>query len=97
SKTDLDQYKAAWQNPATLRTMINWYRAYKYSKLALKRINVQTLILWGKKDTFLLPGMAEKSNLMCAKGKLIVLEDLSHWLHHEKPAQVNQLILNFIS
>ncbi len=97
SKAELAQYKAAWQNPATVKTMINWYRAYKYSKLALKRIHVSTLILWGKKDAFLLPDMAEKSNLMCAKGKLIVLEDATHWLHHEKAAQVNQLMLNFIS
>ncbi|MGI4750328.1 MAG: alpha/beta fold hydrolase [Janthinobacterium lividum] len=97
SKADLDQYKAAWQNPATVRTMINWYRAYKYSKLALKRVSVPTLILWGKKNTFLLPEMAEKSNLLCAKGKLIVLEDASHWLHHEKAAQVNQLMLNFLN
>lgn len=97
SKAELNQYKAAWQNPATVGSMINWYRAYKYSKPALKRISVPTLMLWGKKDTFLLPGMAEKSNLMCTKGKLIVLEEASHWLHHEKAAKLNQLILNFIA
>ncbi|MGI4022794.1 MAG: alpha/beta fold hydrolase [Janthinobacterium lividum] len=97
SRHDLSQYKTAWQNPATVATMINWYRAYKYSKPALKRISVPTLILWGEKDKFLLPAMAEKSNLLCAKGKLIMLEDATHWLHHEKATKVNQLIFNFIS
>ncbi len=95
-RSDIAQYKAAWRNPGALKAMVNWYRAYKSSKPAQKRILVPTLILWGKKDKFLLSEMAEKSNLLCAKGKLIVLEDATHWLHHEKSARVNQLILNFI-
>ena len=96
SRTDIDQYKAAWQNSTTVKTMINWYRAYKFSKLSLKRITVPTLILWGKKDAFLLHAMAEKSRQMCTAGKLVVLEDASHWLHHEKAEQVNQYIFDFV-
>ena len=93
---EMAQYKAAWRNPGAVKTMINWYRAYKYSRPRLKRINIPTLILWGTQDKFLLPEMAQKSNLLCAKGKLILLEDNTHWLHHEKAAKVNQLILNFL-
>ncbi|MVN23160.1 alpha/beta fold hydrolase [Mucilaginibacter arboris] len=96
SNQELAQYKSAWRNPGALKAMINWYRAYKYSKPALKKISIPTLILWGKKDKFLLPQMAEKSNLLCARGKLIMLEDATHWLHHEKAAKVNRLILNFL-
>lgn len=96
SKQEIAQYKTAWRNPGAVKAMINWYRASKYSHPALKRINVPTLILWGKKDKFLLPEMAEKSHLLCARGKLTVIEDATHWLHHEKPEKVNQLIFNFI-
>lgn len=96
SKQEMAQYKAAWRNPGALKAMINWYRAYKYSHPTLKRVSLPTLILWGKKDAFLLPELAEKSNLLCARGKLIMIEDATHWLHHEKAAKVNQLILNFI-
>ncbi|MGI4728771.1 MAG: alpha/beta fold hydrolase [Janthinobacterium lividum] len=96
SRQEMAQYKAAWRNPGALKAMINWYRAYKYSKPEMKRIVIPTLIIWGEKDKFLLPEMAQKSNLMCAKGKLVLIEDATHWLHHEKSAKVNQLILNFL-
>lgn len=96
SKEEIAQYKAAWQPLGTLKAMINWYRAYKYSNPTLKRIIVPTLIIWGEKDKFLLPQMAEKSNLLCDRGKLILLPDATHWLHHEKSAKVNQLVLNFL-
>lgn len=96
SRQEILQYKSAWSKPGTVKAMINWYRAYKYSKPSFKHIHLPTLILWGKKDKFLLPQMAEKSNLLCSKGKLILLEDATHWLHHEKSAKVNQLILNFL-
>ncbi len=96
SKLEMTQYKMAWRNPGAVKSMVNWYRAYKYSKPALKRISIPTLILWGEKDKFLLPEMAAKSNLLCAKGKLIMIDDARHWLHHEKAAKVNQLILNFL-
>jgi pimeloyl-ACP methyl ester carboxylesterase len=96
SRQEMAQYKIAWRNSGALKAMINWYRAYKYSKPLLKRVHVPTLILWGKKDKFLLPQMAEKSSLQCSKGKLIMIEDATHWLHHEKAAKVNQLIFNFL-
>ena len=96
TRLEIGQYKAAWRQPGAVRAMINWYRAYKYSKPAYKRIQIPTLILWGTQDKFLLPQMAGKSNMLCAKGKLIYIDDATHWLHHEKAAKVNQLILNFL-
>ncbi len=35
SKLEMAQYKTAWRNPSAVKSMINWYRAYKYSKPAL--------------------------------------------------------------
>ncbi|RYE17933.1 MAG: alpha/beta hydrolase [Sphingobacteriaceae bacterium] len=95
SISEIDAYKSAWQNPGAVKAMINWYRAYEYSRPMMKRIIVPTLIIWGENDKFLLPEMAAKSNLMCTKGKLVMIE-ATHWLHHEKPAEINQLILNFL-
>lgn len=96
TRPELMQYKAAWHQPGAVKAMINWYRAYKYSHPAMKRIHLPTLILWGTRDKFLLPQMAGKSNMLCAKGKLIYIDDATHWLHHEKAAKVNMLILNFL-
>lgn len=96
TRFEITQYKVAWRQPGAIKAMINWYRAYKYSHPALKRIHIPTLILWGTRDKFLLPQMAGKSNMLCSKGKLIYIDDATHWLHHEKAAKVNQLILNFL-
>lgn len=96
SNSEMAAYKAAWQNSGSVKAMINWYRAYKYSKPQMNRIVVPVLIIWGEKDKFLLPDMAAKSNLMCSHGTVMMLKNATHWLHHEKPAEINQLILDFM-
>jgi epoxide hydrolase 4 len=41
--------------------------------------------------------LAHKSIEKCSNGELFVLDDLTHWLHHEDPERVNALILEFLS
>jgi pimeloyl-ACP methyl ester carboxylesterase len=97
SEEDMRHYKTAWQQKGALTAMINWYRAYKYSARDITReVTIPTLLLWGKQDTFLTYTMAEPSIDKCTNGKLIYLEDATHWLHHEKPDEVDSYIYNFI-
>jgi pimeloyl-ACP methyl ester carboxylesterase len=94
---DLAAYREAWQQPGALTSMIHWYRAFKHSQLYLdKEVNVPTLMIWGKKDAFLGAEMAEPSVARCTKGKLIFLEEATHWLHHEQADKVNREILAFL-
>ena len=94
---NLAAYREAWRQPGALSGMLNWYRAFKYTGLNLKRnVEVPTLMLWGKKDAALGAEMAEPSIAKCTTGKLIFLKDATHWLHHEQPEQVNQEILAFL-
>ncbi|MFD3001666.1 alpha/beta fold hydrolase [Pontibacter toksunensis] len=98
SEAEIARYKAAWQQPQALTAMINWYRAYKYNKLDVTReVTVPTLLIWGMKDTFLNHTMAQPSIEKCTDGQLKFMYDATHWLHHEKPDEVNRLILDFIS
>ncbi|WP_158828534.1 alpha/beta fold hydrolase [Mucilaginibacter lacusdianchii] len=93
SKQDMQRYQQAWQQPYALTAMINWYRAFKQDAAkSYTQIHVPTLIIWGKKDTTLSVEMAKQSIDFCLKGKLVLLDDATHWLHHEKPNEVNQLI-----
>ena len=95
--TDITQYKIAWRRKGAITAMINWYRAFKYNPAtAADLIVVPTLLIWGKKDFFLEAEMAPLSVEKCQTGKLVFISDATHWLHHEKPEEVNQLILNFI-
>jgi pimeloyl-ACP methyl ester carboxylesterase len=97
---DLKQYRQAWQQKNALRSMINWYRAaVRYRNPAATfthKINMPTLILWGEKDKFLKKEMARKSLKYCQNGQLYYIPDATHWVHHEKPTLVNELIEDFI-
>ncbi|QMU27623.1 alpha/beta fold hydrolase [Adhaeribacter radiodurans] len=96
-KEQLELYKTAWRQPGALTAMINWYRAYKYNLVTTTDlITVPTLLLWGKKDAFLITEMAQPSIDQCRNGKLKFINEATHWLHHEKPDLINQSILAFI-
>jgi pimeloyl-ACP methyl ester carboxylesterase len=101
TKADIGQYIQAWQQQNAIPSMINWYRAaVRYRNPAVlfnHKIDVPTLILWGEKDRFLKKEMAIKSLSYCQKGKLYLIPDATHWVHHEKSQLVNELIAEFIS
>jgi pimeloyl-ACP methyl ester carboxylesterase len=79
-----------------MRSMINWYRAFKLNQMNTDLdVTLPVLIIWGTKDSFLSTSMAQESLQRCKNGKLVLLEQASHWLHHEEPGRVNSLILNF--
>ena len=50
---------------------------------------------WG--DRFLLSSMAEPGIAICEQGRLVHLPEASHWLQHEAPERVNELILEFLA
>lgn len=93
---EIHAYKKAWQQPYALTAMINWYRAFVFDATkTYHQITVPTLIIWGKRDATLSAAMAKDSVARCINGKLVMIDDATHWLHHEKPDVVNRLILDF--
>jgi len=99
SSEDLDRYRVAWSQPGALTAMINWYRALLRHRpdfaAAGSRVTVPTRILWGMRDEFLLSAMAHASLKYCDRGELIELPEATHWIHHEEPERVNQLLIEF--
>ena len=97
SADDLVQYRAAWSQPGALTAMINWYRAlFRFSaRFPDRTVHVPTRILWGGRDAFLLSEMANESLRYCAKGELCTFANASHWLQHEEPARVSELLIDF--
>jgi pimeloyl-ACP methyl ester carboxylesterase len=97
SEEDLAQYRAAWSQPGALTAMINWYRAlFRHrTKFPDRTVHVPTRILWGERDAFLLAEMAHESLRYCEKGELFAFADASHWLQHEEPARVSELLIDF--
>ncbi len=100
SNSDLKQYCKAWSRINALKSMINWYRARRRTgtnKTRKPRIDVPTLLIWGTKDAFLGRKMAQPSIDWCNKGRLVLIEEASHWVHHEEPNRVNSLISGFLN
>ena len=109
SADEIRQYEQAWAIPGAATAMINWYRASYRASLATTmgallhrrpiptpHITVPTLILWGKRDAFLIPELAEAMLKACPNGRLEYFPDASHWLPTEQPTEVSQRILEFI-
>jgi len=97
SPEDLAQYRAAWSHPGALTAMINWYRALFRTRIKFpdKTVRVPTRILWGERDAFLLPEMAQESLRYCTSAELFTFASATHWLQHEEPARISELLIDF--
>lgn len=98
TEQDLVEYRRAWSTPGALTAMLNWYRAVQAKEAAQKPeklIDVPAQILWGNDDKFGVPQLAEMSCQLCSHATVHHL-DATHWIQHDEPDQVNQLILNFL-
>jgi pimeloyl-ACP methyl ester carboxylesterase len=97
SSEDLALYRSAWSQPGALTSMINWYRAaFRYrAKFPDSTVHIPTRILWGERDAFLLSDMAHDSLRYCDSAELYTFANASHWLQHEEPARVSELLIDF--
>ncbi|WP_055562279.1 alpha/beta fold hydrolase [Hymenobacter sp. AT01-02] len=96
---DLRQYVAAWSQPGAPTGMINWYRAaFRKAGQVGKagKITLPVRILWGRKDAFLEPVLAQLSAEQCEQVELTYVDHATHWLHQEEPDAVNSLLLRFL-
>ena len=99
SDSDLKYYREAWAQPGATTAMLNWYRAYVQCPPAPPsswQVRVPTLIQWGANDVALTRQMAEDSLAYCDDGRLILYDDATHWLQHDKPQAVNARLVEFL-
>jgi pimeloyl-ACP methyl ester carboxylesterase len=96
---DLAQYRQAWSQPGALRGMIHWYRAALRKAPKVKReqarVKIPLLLIWGAKDKFLGRELIQPSLELCDQGRLELIEEATHWVHHEEPARVNRVLTEF--
>ncbi|HKL88262.1 MAG TPA: alpha/beta hydrolase [Salinibacter sp.] len=100
SVADLAAYRQAWRQPGRLRGMLHWYRAA--ARRALRGspsdapVNAPTLVLWGARDVALSQQMAAPSADLCRDGRLVVLENATHWVQHDAPDTVTHHLLDHL-
>jgi pimeloyl-ACP methyl ester carboxylesterase len=97
SAEDLARYRTAWSQPGALTAMINWYRAAFRTRVTFPdpTVHVPTRILWGERDAFLIADMARESLAYCTSAELLGFANATHWLQHEEPARVSELLIEF--
>ncbi|UWS78455.1 alpha/beta hydrolase [Phaeobacter sp. G2] len=104
----LHAYKAEWARPGRLQAMVNWYRASPLQvakpgqpiampALPLARLTVPQphLLLWGDGDTALLPETTLGLEEFAPQLTRITIAGCDHWLHHQKPKDLAEAILNW--
>jgi epoxide hydrolase 4 len=86
-------YLEAWRRRGALTGGLNYYRAPGWAAMVAahqrERIQVPTLVLWGERDRYLLPGNLDGLQECVPQLRLVRFPTATHWLVHEQPAQVN--------
>ena len=98
SDAEIAEYAVALHKPGAATAMLNYYRAMK-AAVGLEltgKIAADTLLIWGDKDKALPPFLTEGTDRQVA-GKLRIehLAEASHWVHHDEPDKVNELLIEF--
>jgi pimeloyl-ACP methyl ester carboxylesterase len=97
SEEELDAYREDWQRAGALTGMLNWYRALPlHMPVPTGRVQIPVRVLWGDRDTYLDPELAELGAEMCEKARVTHFSDATHWLHHEEPEKVNEALRRFL-
>ena len=92
----LDVYREAWRRPGALTGMLNWYRALFLDEPktpAPRSLKPPTLVLWGDRDDFAVPKLADDSVALCANASLRRLPLATHWIIHDAPEVVRDALL----
>lgn len=101
SESDLATYERAWAREGALTAMINYYRAFVRGArqsigLLGRRIERPVLVLWGERDRYLGPELAEPPAELVPSCRVVRYPGVSHWVQHEKADEVNRELVGFL-
>jgi pimeloyl-ACP methyl ester carboxylesterase len=98
---DIERYIEAWSQPGASTATINYYRAAarrtpRAIEARLRPVEAPTLVIWGERDRYLGAELAEPDRADVPNLQEVVrLPDASHWVHHDQPERVSQLLVDF--
>lgn len=95
----LDCYAEAWHKGGSLTAMLNYYRALRLGapSATISHIDPPVLIIWGTNDRFLERHGMEGALELSGDGRFTAIEGATHWMHLERPGQINAAIGDFLS
>ncbi len=98
----IDEYWKAFTDDERRLAHLDLYRSGDFEKLepyegALARLNVPALILWGGRDGFASPRMAERFNAELPGSEVAMLEDAGHFVWEDDPRETSELLVEFLA
>lgn len=110
TEADRTAYLEAWAQPGALTGGLNFYRAARVGPPAPGEaprsfagdlsglvVKVPTLVIWGEKDTALLPENLDGLDRVVSDLTVRRVADGTHWVAHEQPALVNRYLREFLA
>jgi pimeloyl-ACP methyl ester carboxylesterase len=101
---DVERYVADLSRPGALTAALNWYRANVAPHLELRggpavpAVAAPTLGIWSSGDNYLTEDrMLRSAGHVTGPWRYERIEGASHWLQLDRPAQVNELLLDFLT
>ena len=105
------QYLADWSQPGGMLPMLNWYKASKimvpppgarvplpdFLLRAFPKIDVPTLVIWGMKDSALLPVQLEGLDQLVDDLRIVRLPEAGHFVPWEAGEQVASALRDFLA
>jgi epoxide hydrolase 4 len=111
TQEDCEAYLEAWSQPGAITGGLNYYRAAHIGPVTAEggpakgnfvadlsevTVKVPTLVIWGEKDPYLLTGNLEGLEEFVSNLTIKRIPNGTHWVVHEKPALINDLIRGFL-
>ena len=98
---DVELYVGAARRSDNLRYPINYYRALlrpnPLPALRWRVIERPVQVIWGERDRFLESSLAEPDPQWVPDARVHRLPEASHWVHHDEPERVNEILAAFLS
>jgi len=96
------RYEEAYAQPGALTAMFNYYRAMSRdtpwdAQRRIRTVHAPTRVIWGERDRYLGPGLAEPHRADVPNLERVIRLDTSHWVQHEAPEEVAELLVEFFS
>jgi pimeloyl-ACP methyl ester carboxylesterase len=96
--TDLAHVKDALRDPANLAAAIGYYRAMFTTGAPSGSLKQPTLYLHGSTDgAFGVEGIGDTAAHLSPDSRVEIIEGTGHFLHLEKPAETNRLIVDWLA
>jgi pimeloyl-ACP methyl ester carboxylesterase len=110
-ESERQQYLAEWSQPGAFTAMLNWYRAAslvipppgltmpipEWLLKAVRKVEIPTLVIWGMKDSALLPIQLDGLDTLVDDLTVVRIPDAGHFAPWEAPDEVVAALEPFLT